>query len=213
MKIRRPLFVGCLLVSCYVAVAGCSDDEPAASVAADAGPDVTTDTAPSDTFKPDTAVLDARSPEFTGSACMAATDCYGDLDGASLHGEPVCIDKVTSGYCTHKCVTDEDCCAVPGECRTGLKQVCAPFENTGDKYCFLSCETEDIGAATDAGASDAGTSGDDYCEGNISSDFSCRSTGGGAANRAVCFPTGNGDGGTKDSGTADAADAADADGG
>jgi hypothetical protein len=197
MQIRRSLFIGSLLVSCYVAIAGCGDDADSGSPVA-AGPDATADTTPPDTFRPDTATQsDGRSPELTGSACTVASECYGDIDAGSLKGEPVCIDKVTNGYCTHKCTVDADCCAVPGECRTGLKQVCAPFESTSDSYCFLSCEPDDIAAATDAGASDAGT--DTYCENNVSTDFSCRSTGGGADNRKVCLPSGAaGDGGKKD---------------
>jgi hypothetical protein len=122
---------------------------------------------------------------------------------------------VTNGYCTHLCTTDADCCAVEGECRTGLKQVCAPFESTGEKYCFLSCESADIAAANDAGATDAGTDEQNYCHKNISTEFTCRSTGGGAANRKVCLPSGPpGDGGPNDGASdADASDAADADGG
>lgn len=205
MRIRRTLLVLVTLSAGYAAVAGCSDDDAAPPAGADAGNDATglADTSAPDTYVPPTpeAGPDARSPELTGSACTVATDCYGALDASSLKGEAVCIDKVQNGYCTHKCETDEDCCAVPGECRTGLKQVCSSFTNTNEKFCFLSCETTDINAATDAGASDAGTDGNEYCNGNVSADFTCRSTGGGSQNRKVCLPGGApGDGGVNDAG-------------
>lgn len=210
MRVRRSAFIILSLAASYVAVAGCSDDEPAAPVTVtEAGSDATAIDATADRSAPD--ALDARSPEFTGSACTAAADCYGDIDGAALKGgAPVCIDKVTGGYCTHTCTTDADCCAVPGECRTGLKQVCSSFENAAEKYCFLSCEDADIAAATDAGASDAGAEGDEYCQKNTTAEFGCRSTGGGSENRKVCLPlgpVGDGGGGNKK----DAGDGGDAD--
>jgi hypothetical protein len=69
-----------------------------------------------------------------------------------------------------------------------LKQVCAPFESTGQKMCFLSCEADDVRAA-DAGAHDAGVSADTaYCTTYASAAFSCRSTGGGRENRKICAP-------------------------
>lgn len=205
MRFRRSLFIVLTLAGGYVAVAGCGDDD-SSGPSPDAGADATNDTSKPDTSQPDTSAADvandSRSPELTGSACKVATDCYGDIDAASLKGAPFCIDKVTNGYCTHECQTDQDCCAVTGECRTGLKQVCASFENSDKKYCFLSCEDSDIFAANDAGATDAGTldgggtNGDLYCTANASSEFGCRSTGGGQANRKVCLPVGIGDGGT-----------------
>jgi hypothetical protein len=192
---RRFALVSLLVSAAYVGVVACGDDE--AAPVGD-GTDGAADTSVTDTSI-DTSAVDGRSPEYTGSACAVASECYGDLpDAAALKGAPVCIDKVSGGYCTHKCQADTDCCAIPGECRTGLKQVCAPFENTGDKYCFLSCEGADISAASDAGASDAGAGagGDDYCHANATSEFGCRSTGGGSANRKVCLPNGApGDGG------------------
>jgi hypothetical protein len=201
LSFRRLLLATSVLTLGYVTVVGCGGDDEGTPSTNDSGvPEASTaDVAPRD------AALEARSPEYTGSACQVAADCYGDLDGATLKGDAVCIDRVEKGYCTHKCQTDADCCAVPGECKTGLRQVCAPFESTGEKYCFLSCEPADIGAATDAGASDAGTDGDDYCTGNTSTDFGCRSTGGGNENRKACLPVGiAGDGGKKDSGLLDA---------
>jgi hypothetical protein len=127
-----------------------------------------------------------ESPEQTGKSCMVADDCYPDVDHAELAGAVQCLDRVRDGYCTHLCETDDDCCAAEGECETGLRQVCAPFESTGQRMCFLSCEGSDLRAA------DASTSGDvddqEFCQREASSDFICRSSGGGAQNRKVCVP-------------------------
>jgi hypothetical protein len=209
MRIRRATFILSFVSAVWIAIAGCGDDDDA-GVTQDAGPDVSADRG-TDTATQDVA-NDSRSPEFTGSACKGPTDCYGTLDAASLKGQPRCIDRVTNGYCTHTCTTDADCCAVEGECKSGFKQVCAPFESTTEKYCFLSCEPADITAAPDGGGvPDSGDQGTAYCEKNASAEFGCRSTGGGADNRKVCIPIGGTDGGKKD-GASDA-DAADGDGG
>ncbi|MBI5482750.1 MAG: hypothetical protein HY906_28100 [Deltaproteobacteria bacterium] len=112
--------------------------------------------------------------ENTGHACTAVDQCYPGVDQASLLGAVVCMDRVVGGYCTHQCVVDTDCCAVAGECETGFPQACAPFESTGDRYCFLSCE----------GVADEAT----YCQDNADPAFGCRSTGGGSDNRKVCVP-------------------------
>src|SRR5215470_16072534 len=90
------------------------------------------------------ASADGRGPENTGQGCAAPTDCYPGLEAGALKGEVQCLDRVTGGYCTHVCETDADCCAVPGECKSGFKQVCSPFESTGLKMCFLSCEDSDV---------------------------------------------------------------------
>src|SRR5690606_27500335 len=81
-------------------------------------------------------------------------------------------------------------------CATDLKQVCSPFTSTGSKYCFLSCEDEDLRAA-DGGLPDGAVlDADEYCKREAHPDFICRSTGGGAENRRVCVPGGaGGDGG------------------
>lgn len=205
MSTRRLVFSASLALGVYVAVAGCGDDDtapPAADAGVDAVVDVSVPDAPAD-------VTNDRGGELTGQSCKAPTDCYQGLDAQSLAGEVRCLDRVTNGYCTHLCDKDEDCCAVPGECKTGLKQVCAPFESTGEKYCFLSCEPDDIAAAEDAGV-DAGATDDEYCKREASSEFGCRSTGGGNQNRKVCLPTGApGDAGTD--GASDAAGDAPAD--
>jgi hypothetical protein len=130
--------------------------------------------------------------EQTGMSCTVASECYTNLDGAALQGGPAyCLARVMGGYCTHECTKDEDCCAIQGECRTSLKQVCAPFESTGKKYCFLSCEDADIRAAADAGLDAAVPSDPEaYCHAEVFPDFTCRSTGGGSENRKVCVPGG-----------------------
>ena len=116
-------------------------------------------------------------------------------DATSRHDALQCLDRVRGGYCTNLCETDADCCAVAGECETNLKQVRSPFESTGQKMCFLSCEDEDIAAATAAhglpDAGDAGDAGDPatlYCQTFAAPNTTCRSSGGGSSNRKVCIP-------------------------
>ena len=119
--------------------------------------------------------------EQTGQSCTSAAQCFPDTHDAALQGGPaVCMDRVPNGYCTHICTTDADCCAVPGECRTGYRQVCAPFESTNMKYCFLSCEA----VPGDSGVTDT----DAFCAAYAHAGFGCRSTGGGSENRKVCVP-------------------------
>lgn len=142
-----------------------------------------------------------RGLEQTGQECKVASECYGGVDGGvdggGISGTVLCLDRVTNGYCTHLCNDDSDCCKAPGECKTGLKQVCSPFESTGQKMCFLSCEDGDVTAGIaaqaadggyDGGALDSGSREDAYCKSYASTAFGCRSTGGGKANRKVCLP-------------------------
>jgi hypothetical protein len=110
-----------------------------------------------------------------GASCVSADQCYAGLV-EEVQGEPVCLDRVEEGYCTHECGDDDDCCAVEGECPNGKEQVCAPFESSNLRLCFLSCE----------GQEDA----DAYCDQYAYRGFICRSTGGGSANRKVCVPGG-----------------------
>lgn len=117
-----------------------------------------------------------------GQSCTAASQCYPSLDAGSLRGTVDCLTQVTGGYCTHTCQTDADCCAVPGECASGLTEVCAPFESTGTSYCFLSCAATSIPAS--AGTTDATV----YCQKFASASFTCRSTGGGKNNQQICAP-------------------------
>jgi hypothetical protein len=79
-----------------------------------------------------------------------------------------------------------------GECKSGFKQVCSPFENQGQKMCILSCEAADLHASPDGGVLDETA----YCQTYASAEFLCRSSGGGAMNRKVCVPGG----GTSDAG-------------
>ncbi len=118
---------------------------------------------------------DGEADQSAGAACEVAEHCYADADWDAIAGEVSCLDRVPGGYCTHTCNTDEDCCAAEGEC-DGRPQVCAPFESTGMMMCFLSCEDVDV----------AGDDPDGYCHEYASSEFSCRSTGGGSNNRKVC---------------------------
>lgn len=116
--------------------------------------------------------------EQAGDSCAVPGDCYPSIDPAALQGDVVCIDRVVGGYCSHRCVTDADCCAVQGECETGHPQVCSPFESTGEMYCFLSCEDAEVGSLDP----------NVYCSDYANAAFSCRSSGGGSANRKVCVP-------------------------
>jgi hypothetical protein len=118
--------------------------------------------------------------ELTGSECTKVEECFPGVDQTKLKGTATCLTKVTSGYCTHTCTADTDCCAVAGECKTNTKQVCAPFESTAQKYCFLSCETADLPQGT--------TDANVYCQQFANRTFGCRSTGGGAMNRKICAP-------------------------
>lgn len=122
--------------------------------------------------------------ENTGEACSVPDDCYEDVtdeERDQIVGEIECLENVEGGYCTHQCETDDDCCAVPGECETDHPQVCSPFENeSGIKRCFLSCEPEVIGDFEET----------DYCQEFASEAFGCRSSGGGDQNRKVCVPPG-----------------------
>jgi hypothetical protein len=188
MKIFRLALPLVFAASTIALVLACGDDDPAPAAAAPDGSASTVDGA------------SARSPEPAGSTCRAASECYAGVDGGAdggLVGVVTCIDKVTNGYCTHTCTQDTDCCSVPGECRTSVKQVCSPFENQPAQYCFLSCEDDDIAKAIaanadagyyDGGAVDAGTIADSYCRSFAGTSTSCRSSGGGSNNRKVCIP-------------------------
>ncbi len=118
--------------------------------------------------------------ETTGAECSAAADCFPDVE---VQGDALCLDRVRDGYCTHECTSDDECCAVDGECTGNTAQVCAPFESTGGMLCFLSCEK----ATREATA----TKYDDdnaFCQGEVSPQFICRSSGGGSNNRKICVP-------------------------
>ncbi len=118
---------------------------------------------------------DDDEDDRVGTSCTSADQCYLKLD-EEVAGAAMCLDRVEGGYCTHECKTDSDCCAVEGECAKDRDQVCAPFESTGLRLCFLSCEGKD--------------EADNFCAIFAHEGFGCRSTGGGSENRKVCVPNG-----------------------
>jgi hypothetical protein len=120
----------------------------------------------------------------TGTACAKTTDCFVGLDAATIHGTVTCLTQLTNGYCTHTCTADTDCCAVSGECPKMFKEVCASFESSGQKYCFISCDSADIAADPNAGTMDANA----FCQKWAGANTTCRSTGGGSNNRKFCGP-------------------------
>jgi hypothetical protein len=124
---------------------------------------------------------DGAGPTTTGQSCTSAERCYPNVPAGELLGDPVCLDRIEGGYCTHHCTQDSDCCAVAGECDGAHAEVCGPFESTGEMYCFLSCEDGDLSSV---GIGDA----DVYCQTYAGAAFHCRSTGGGSNNRKVCTP-------------------------
>lgn len=121
------------------------------------------------------------SPDYAGEACASIDECYDEVEPGALRGDPICLDRVEGGYCTHHCTADTDCCGVEGECLGNRAEVCGPFESTGEMYCFLSCEDDDLKKTTL-------TDADLYCQTYASAAFHCRSTGGGSKNRKVCLP-------------------------
>ncbi|HVR00673.1 MAG TPA: hypothetical protein VMT47_00950 [Polyangia bacterium] len=118
-----------------------------------------------------------------GHHCTKDADCYVGLDGGGLQGTIMFLTNLTGGYCTHTCTTDSNCCAVAGERPAGIKEVCAPLESAGQTYCCVSCAASDVGTTYDGGASDT-----TFCHSAAGSTFTCRSTGGGAANKKFCGP-------------------------
>lgn len=119
----------------------------------------------------------------TGDACTSSAQCYPDVDAGALAGQVTCLTQLQNGYCTHTCQSDADCCQVAGECPFALPEVCAPFESSGQQYCFLGCDATQI-ASVDAGTTDPTT----YCQRWANATFTCRSTGGGSANQKFCGP-------------------------
>ncbi|HEY3234841.1 MAG TPA: hypothetical protein VGJ84_08985, partial [Polyangiaceae bacterium] len=117
-----------------------------------------------------------------GQYCSSVNNCYLNVvDKAQIRGAVTCLSVPGGGYCTHTCTTDADCCFAQNECRSGFSQVCSPFTSTGQNYCFLSCDAATV-AAIGAPSDSA------FCQQYASPAFTCRSTGGGAANEKVCAP-------------------------
>jgi hypothetical protein len=123
----------------------------------------------------------AKAPP-TGQGCMKVSDCYPGLDAGALSGMVVCL-PLQGGYCSHTCTADTDCCKVAGECPTGIKEVCSPLQSNAATYCFVSCDTADI-----TPTADGGTDPNSFCKSAANPSFTCRSTGGGSANRKFCGP-------------------------
>ena len=172
MHVVRPVVVFGIAASCVLLALACggTDSPVSGGGTADSG---------------------ARGIEPAGQTCTAAAQCYPAIDAGSIVGEVTCLTKVTNGYCTHACTADTECCATPGECLSGVKEVCSPLENQGTQYCFLSCEDDDVrralAANSDAGVTaDGGT--DAYCRTFAGAATSCRSSGGGSKNRKICLP-------------------------
>jgi len=113
----------------------------------------------------------------TGALCVVAEDCFPEIDHALL-GTVFCEDKFEDGYCTHTCESDEDCCAIEGECAPGILHVCTPLADDKTKRCWVSCEADVLGEADPAA----------YCFMHAGSGAGCRSSGGGSENRDICAP-------------------------
>ena len=120
----------------------------------------------------------------TGTTCAKAGDCYPGVDTTKLKGTVTCLTQLENGYCTHTCTADTDCCATSGECPAGIADVCAPLQSAPQTYCFVACDTASIAAAPNGGTTDPNA----YCQKFANASFTCRSTGGGSANRKFCGP-------------------------
>jgi hypothetical protein len=124
------------------------------------------------------------SAQQTGSSCATPTNCYPGVNVSTIRGTVTCLTQLQGGYCTHTCTADTDCCTAAGECSAGFADVCAPLQSAPQTYCFLSCDSAAIAAAPNAGTTDPTA----YCQRFANPTFTCRSTGGGSANRKFCGP-------------------------
>lgn len=97
-------------------------------------------------------------PAYT--VCEVADDCTVPDEAP---GDAACVEKNATAFCAVTCTTDPDCDAVDD----AFDWVCAPFESNPVSYCFPACADE----------------GPECPDG-----YACRSTGGGSANRKICFP-------------------------
>jgi hypothetical protein len=117
-------------------------------------------------------------PLLAGLAACGGPDVYAACEGPAdcdvpAEAEAVCLDKSGEGFCSWECSVDADCDYASEEEEARWARVCASFEDEAGTFCFPSC---------DEGADEE----DEVCPGG----FTCRSTGGGADNRKVCFPEG-----------------------
>ncbi len=104
-----------------------------------------------------------------------------------IPGTVTCLTQLTNSVLHGTCqAKSSDCTAAfRAECLTeASSKLCASFESTAQKYCFLSCDAADIAAAPDGGTTDPSV----YCQTWAGAAFTCRSTGGGSANRTFCGP-------------------------
>lgn len=174
LRSLRPLGLA-LGVALALGAGGCGDDDE-------------------DGAAPEEQTTPSRPEENTGQACETASECFAGVTGDAGITGVLCLDKVTDGYCTHTCGSDDDCCAVEGECATALDQVCSPFENTNMMMCFLSCEDGDIRRGrelADGGVPyDGADEATEFCRRWAGVEFICRSSGGGNRNRKICVPGG-----------------------
>lgn len=98
-------------------------------------------------------------------SCEAAEDC---ADWVPDEATAVCLPKADDGFCSWECSADTDC---EGDADEDFAYVCSSFESTAGMYCFPQCNDGEDSALEE-------------CPGG----FTCRSTGGGADNRRICFP-------------------------
>ena len=114
---------------------------------------------------------EATVDEFEGlyGACESSEDCEGLVPEDV---EEQCIGNLDdgSGFCTWSCVDDLDCSE---EFDDDFDYLCASFESESGKFCFPGCREDDPEIPDD-----------EVCPAG----YECRSTGGGAQNRRICFP-------------------------
>lgn len=93
-------------------------------------------------------------------ACDIADDCAFPEDAVAA-----CVEKSDAlKFCAVTCDADVACDVVDD----AFDWVCAPFESSPESYCFPACADE--GPECPPG-------------------YGCRSTGGGADNEKICFPS------------------------
>ena len=109
--------------------------------------------------------------EFAGlyDACQSNEDC---AETVPEDAEGQCIGQLEDGgFCTWSCVDDSDCSE---EFDEDFDYLCSSFESETGKFCFPGCREDDPDIPED-----------EVCPAG----YECRSTGGGAQNRRICFPS------------------------